>query len=334
MADKSRIEWTDATWNPITGCSPVSEGCENCYAKRDALRLRGRFGYPDDEPFRVTFHEDRLDQPLRWKKPRKIFVCSMGDLFHEDVRDDAIGEIFAVMQLAIQHTFIVLTKRPRRALDFLTTYTTCEPMSCEKSIDDLAIELSEHYNCPDKLFPQNWPLPNIWIGVTAENQRMADERIPILLSTPAAVRFVSVEPMLERVDIYQWLGGNRDINPPHPYNGGLSWVICGGESGPGARPMHPDWARELRNQCINAGVPFFFKQWGEWSAENCGLNEFTAIFPEGGYGYMAGWGTKHPGAVQAWKVGKKTAGRLLDGREWNEWPNVREGVACYESPCC
>lgn len=294
MGDKSRIEWTDATWNPMTGCTPVSEGCEHCYAKRYAERFKGRFGYPADEPFRVTLHGDRQGQPLRWQRRRKIFVCSMGDFFHEEVPVGFIRHTLMVMRDCGQHTFIVLTKRPKRMKQ--------------------ALEESK------KKTDYCWPLRNVWLGVTAENQRTADERIPILLQIPAAVRFVSVEPMLGPVDIYQWLGGNRDIKPPHPYNGGLDWVICGGESGPGARPMHPDWVRSLRDQSVNTGVPFFFKQWGEWKSEEQFGTE--VVLRELGFNQCVSKGGENSYMLHT-RVGKKAAGRLLDGREWNEWPEGR-----------
>jgi len=251
----TKIEWAEESWNPITGCTPISEGCEHCYARRIAQRLRGRCGYPKDDPFRVTFHPDRLDQPLHWKKPRMIFVCSMGDLFHPDVSEYDILAIWQRMGefhdregtiLPVEkrpgHTYMVLTKRPERALKFL---------SCR--------------------YPHGYERKNVWLGVSVENQKRADVRIPILLQIPAAKRFVSIEPMLGSIKLQHYGTGTS-----------IDWVICGGESGPGARPMHPDWPRSIRDQCQAAGIPFFFKQWG-------GVN-------------------------------KKTAGRLLDGWEWNEYP--------------
>ena len=252
MGLNSKIEWTGVTWSPITGCTKISEGCQNCYAERMAKRLAGRFGYPKDDPFRVTFHSDRLDKPFGWKKPRVIFVCSMGDLFHKDVTDKQIDQVFNTMTFPMvdtPHTYLILTKRPER---ILTGYV-------------------EHF--------AQWP--NIWLGVTAENQRMADERIPILLQIPAAVRFVSCEPLLESVNLSHWLFEPKSNNFGD-LKENINWVIVGGESGPGARPMHGDWARNIRYDCNLAGVPFFFKHWG-------GVN-------------------------------KKKAGRLLDGREWNEAP--------------
>jgi len=229
----TKIEWTDRVWNPVTGCSPVSEGCRNCYAKRMAHRLRGRYGYPKDDPFRVTFHPGRLDEPLKWKKDSKVFVCSMADLFHENVQFEWIGHVWdAIFNRSFPdriankpyHTFLILTKRPCRVLQF------------EKWLE------KDNRNV--------W-YDNIWLGVSVENQQTADERIPVLLQIPAAKKFVSVEPMLGFVD-FQWDIYTDDIRP--------DWVICGAETGPGARPMNPDWARSLRDQCRAAGVPFFFKQ--------------------------------------------------------------------------
>ena len=211
----TKIEWCDEVWNPITGCSPVSDACYNCYARRMANRLKGRFGYPSDEPFRVTYHPDKLNRPFDWVNPKRIFVCSMGDLFHEDVPIDRINSVFLTILNADWHTYILLTKRPDRMADFMSIGEWRSMMG------------------------------HVWIGVTAENQRTADERIPILLQISAAVRFVSVEPMLGPIDL-------RKIK--------IGWVICGAETGPGARPMVSEWAIDLHKQCGLAGVPFFFKK--------------------------------------------------------------------------
>ena len=283
----TKIEWCEESWNPITGCTPISEGCVHCYARRMAQRLKGRYGYPEDDPFRVTFHPDKLDEPLKWKKPRMIFVCSMGDLFHEDVPYHWITNILNIAHICYRHTFLILTKRPQNAVEYFKKRLSM------------------------------WPFRNVWLGVTAENQQRADERVPILLQIPAAKRFVSIEPMLGPVDVSYPLNGGPEQNgygewyqtfPP------LDWVILGGETGPGARPMHPDWARSVRDQCQAADVPFFFKHWGEYCA--------MLQMPEETYRI---WDTSHGTEIwdpeePAWKVGKKAAGRLLDGREWNERP--------------
>lgn len=237
----TKIQWTEKTWNPVTGCTKISPGCKNCYAEPMSKRLAGRFGYleaPDN--FNLTIHIDRMFTPHGWKKPKMIFVCSMGDLFHEDVPDDYIEEIFGTMIACRRHTFQILTKRPERAAEFM--------VAAVRHWDD--------------------PLKHLWFGVSAENQEQADKRIPVLLQIPAAVRFVSVEPMLERVDIpeYQFTKNNPGgTQPGGSYiipskREGIDWVICGAESGPGARPMELAWVRGLAIQCIDAKVPFFMKQ--------------------------------------------------------------------------
>ena len=259
MADGTGIEWCDATWNIVTGCSVVSPGCTNCYAMRLAgTRLR-------NEPSRrgltapsaagpvwtgeARFNKQWLDQPLRWRRPRRIFVCAHGDLFHEAVHDDWIDLVFAVMALAPQHTFIVLTKRAQRMRDYLTDADM--RMRIWEAGEVLAV--AEVFD-PDKRDLRNlqfgegiWPLPNVWLGVSVEDQARADRRIPHLLATPAARRFLSAEPLLGPIDLLRV--GYR-----------LDWVIVGGESRRQARPMHPDWARALRDQCGAAGVAFFMKQ--------------------------------------------------------------------------
>ena len=194
---QTKIEWADAVWNPVTGCTPISEGCQNCYAERMATRLKGRYGYPEDEPFKVTLHPEKLKEPLKWKKPRRVFVCSMGDLFHEQVPDGYIAKVWEVMSNASQHTFLVLTKRPQRMEDFLARlgwYTH------DREVNPAEAVLDEG---------GKYTLKNVWLGVTAENQQRADERIPILLQIPAALRFVSIEPMLGPVVI---IDGKRNMN--------------------------------------------------------------------------------------------------------------------------
>ena len=257
MGDKSKIAWTDATWNPIKGCTPISEGCVHCYAARmaDRLRAMGVAGYEDG--FAVGLREGVLDQPLRWRRPRKIFVCSMGDLFHEAVPTGWIDQVWATMLLSPQHIFQVLTKRPARMLEYLSDPDLYGRIL---RIADQAIRpqfpATQEIGISDPSWRQaEW----IWAGVTAESQARADERIPLLLEIPAAVRFVSVEPMLGPVD----LGLLGTIPHSRPYSlvwERIGWIICGCESGPSARPLDLDWARSLRDQCQDAGVPFFFKQ--------------------------------------------------------------------------
>lgn len=270
MSDRSGIEWTEATWNPVTGCTKVSAGCDNCYAETFAERWRGTPGHYFENGFDVQLRPDKLDLPLRWKRPRRIFVNSMSDLFHDSVPDDYIARVFAVMART-QHTFQVLTKRHARMRSLLSSAVF------DRLVDELT---PSALNAP-------WPLPNVWLGISAENQQWADIRIPALLDTPAAIRFVSAEPLLGPID----MASKGYLSPDEFERPGISWVIAGGESGPKARPMHPDWARSLRDQCARTNTPFLFKQWGQHA-------------PTGE------------------RVGKRAAGRILDGRTWDEYPQV------------
>jgi len=240
MSDRSSIEWTEATWNPVTGCTKVSPGCAHCYAETFAERFRGVPGHPYEGGFDLQLRPERLEQPLAWARPRTIFVNSMSDLFHDEVPDDYIQRVFNVMSCASQHTFQVLTKRAERLL-----------------------ELSSRLP---------WP-SNVWMGVSVENQRWTS-RIEALRRVPAAVRFLSCEPLLGALQL--------DLT-------GIHWVIVGGESGPRSRPMQAAWARSIREQCNDATVPFFFKQWGAYNDEGR-------------------------------RVGKKNAGRTLDSRTWDALP--------------
>jgi protein gp37 len=303
MGDNTGIEWTDATWNPTTGCTKVSAGCKHCYAERDWARLVHLPSYKGRAFTDVACHEERLSQPLRWQKPRMIFVNSMSDLFHPDVPDEFVSHVFKVMRDSPQHTFQVLTKRAERMRDFLSVR-----------------------------YPV--PLPNVWLGISVEDQSAADERIPLLLDTPAAVRWISAEPLLGSVDLWPMLiphmNHGEDRDP-------LDWVVVGGESGPKARPMHPNWARSLRDQCAAAGVPFLFKQWGEWKpvTEKSEIQCYpTFVKRDPGDIRQTQSGCHHmPHQVWAcatedhygWrfpvvKVGKKAAGRLLDGVQHDGYP--------------
>ena len=260
------IEWTDVTWNPVTGCRKVSPGCQHCYAETFARRGMGPWKGRRFEDVRT--HADRLDAPLRWRKPRRVFVNSMSDLFHEDVPDDFIDRVFAVMLLARRHTFQVLTKRPERMRSYVRPGARLRvTVEAGRLADDGRGSLSE---------PIAWPLPNVWLGVSCEDQQRAAERIPILLDTPAAVRFVSAEPLLGpiRLDWLRVKDGNlhalrgvrtddfTSCGVPDQRTARLGWVICGGESGPGARPCAVEWVRDIRDDCTAAGVACFVKQLG------------------------------------------------------------------------
>ncbi len=271
MSGETRIEWTDSVWNPCSGCSPVSAGCDRCYARRMAKRLAGRCGYPADEPFRVTLHPDRLELPLRWRKPRRVFVDSMSDLFHPEVPEEFIDGVFAVMAVTPQHTYQVLTKRPARMREYVT--------ASRNRVELAAAEWWGQQNCRrwpvgvPRCLPRPWPLSNVWLGVSVEDQQRADERIPLLLQTPAAVRFVSLEPLLGPVDLSRVDGSDvlspaRDsfwdglewLRPAH-----LDWLIVGAETGPGARPCDPAWVQSIIDQVRAAGVPVFLKDNLKWA---------------------------------------------------------------------
>jgi protein gp37 len=346
MGSAPSIEWTDASWNPTRGCSRVSEGCKNCYAEKFAARF-ARPKAPGAAPKspagiyagfvqltsagprwtgKVELVESKLEVPLHWRKPRRIFVDSMSDLLHEKLSRRDIVEVFAYMSIAGWHQFQILTKRAERLAMLDESFGRAVAARCD--------ELRAKHgwgNCGT-----DWPLPNVWLGVSCENQETADARIPLLLQTPAAVRFASVEPMLAPID----LDGNgiddlhalgcgdsecptRDVLPGCR---GLDWVVLGFESGPNARPGHPNWARRVRDDCQASGVPFLFKQWGAWAQVGPEYTGRTLI--------MSSAGEIFPGPdpnpnlnrthmmIRMGRVGKKAAGRLLDGREWNEYPEV------------
>ena len=284
MGDKSAIEWTDATWNPVTGCTKVSAGCKNCYAKKVADRFWKERAFTD-----VRTHEDRLEQPLHWRKPRKIFVNSMSDLFHEDVPFEFIAAVFGIMA-ASGHTFQVLTKRALRMLEFVKWIDSYGGIGCYIRSDEgraaLRVIIGGSSGARiEEINGRRWrtsedawaqvmnaaacvgrgsPLSNVWLGVSVEDQKTADERIPLLLQTPAAVRFVSYEPALRPVDFgrFFWIGEEGGIDWSYKASQMIQWLICGGESGPGARPFNVQWARDVIRQCKAAGVACFVKQLG------------------------------------------------------------------------
>lgn len=315
----TKIEWTDLTWNPIAGCDLVSPGCTNCYAMRQAHRLASNPKTPhyagttravNGKPVwtgKIGIAPDKvLTAPLRRRKPTRYFVNSMSDLFHPGVPDDVIDRTLAVMALSPQHTFQVLTKRTDRVLTYFS-HVNAHGETRHEIIERKARFFIED---ADAWMTECWPLPNVWLGTSVEDQRRADERIPELLRTPAAVRFLSCEPLLGPVDLCTVDHGHA---PALSY---LDWVIVGGESGPGARPMHPDWARSLRDQCQAAGVPFFFKQWGAWAP----WDDDNWSLPAGADDVEAHEKARTIDGVEFLRVGKRAAGRLLDGRTWDEVP--------------
>lgn len=254
MAQTSDIEWTDATWNPVTGCSKISAGCDNCYAERFSERFRGVPGHPFEGGFDFTLRPDRLEAPLGWRKPRMIFVNSMSDLFHKEVPLTFVDRVFDTMEKASWHTFQMLTKRSSLMRDFV----------------------NRRY--ADKAVPSH-----IWLGVSVEH-RQAVSRVRHLQQANASVRFLSVEPLIADVGDFSMAG--------------LHWVIVGGESGPGARPMRPEWAARVRDMCVAQGIPFFFKQWGAFGADG--------------------------------RRGSKSAnGRMLEGRTWDQLPHHKNNKAVH-----
>lgn len=275
MGSQTRIEWTEAVWNPVTGCTWASTGCDHCYARVMGTRLAGikgnpRFGKPFSE---VMCHVDRLSQPINWKRPRMVFVNSMSDLFHEDVPAEFIADIWAVMAACRgKHTFQVLTKRPDRMSLLLRN----------SSFKDMVMyRLGTKYGQIHGIREHFEGLSNVWLGVTAENQEQADRRIPFLIKTPAAVRWVSVEPMLGPVDlrIPTWTP-TYGLPVSSPCLPSLNWVVCGGESGNGSRPFHTGWAMDLRDQCQAAGIPFFMKQLGAKAFMSMKDEESGVVIPE------------------------------------------------------
>lgn len=285
MASQTSIEWTatvhpdgtvtpGSTWNPTRGCARVSEGCRNCYAEIMAARFSkpGQWGHGFAEmkggdhrwAGKVELIESQLDLPLRWKRPRRIFVNSTSDLFHEALPDEAIDRVFAVMAICPRHTFQILTKRADRMRDYIRSRgKSIKPWEAAARLIGYSLQFNGHGLI-------SFPLPNVWLGVSVEDQEHADERIPLLLETPAAVRFISAEPLLGPIDFWQtqpegitidWLrglqGGPSDHSIP-----GLNWVIIGGESGPNSRPFNWEWGHNIMKQCAAAGVACFVKQYG------------------------------------------------------------------------
>ncbi|MBY2911396.1 phage Gp37/Gp68 family protein [Rhizobium leguminosarum] len=379
MSDGTKIEWTDATWNPITGCSVVSPGCTNCYAMKLAgTRLQhhpSRAGLTRDTKAgpvwtgEVRFNDQWLEEPLHWKRPRMIFVCAHGDLFAEGVPNEWIDKVFAVMAAAPQHIFQVLTKRPERMREYLTSKLL------EHRIVAAQIQLAFPIKSPGR-WP-HMPLPNVWLGVSVEDQKRADERLPILHEIRAAVLWVSNEPALGPIDWKRWLPTGRRARSPQGHEfiapqyfmtkcehcgwigsselqhvspiadtgdadviccnchqitdcdeiPRIGWMVAGGESGAGCRPMHPHWTYQLRDQCAIANVPFLFKQWGNWiiaSVDNghhdssMATNDAIWLDVDGRQAKPSCDGMREP--IGMFRVTKARAGRRLDGRLHDGFP--------------
>ena len=358
---KTKIEWSHSVWNPIAGCTVISSGCDNCYAMQQAYRLEkmhvdkyngtahknasGRALWTG----KINFDEKALLKPLSWKKPRMIFVNSMSDLFHENVPDEWIDKVFAIMALCPQHTFQILTKRPERMRDYMHSIDDNEggrlagmrSAMIEGNAQKIYAERTGEE--PEMWLSVHLPLDNVWLGVSVEDQTTADERIPYLLDTPAAVRFISAEPLLGEIDLTRvWArmpsGGKslwntlsnlvwKDGDYAEHLGSKLDWVIVGGESGPNARPMHPEWARSLRDQCKAANVPFFFKQNGEWASAvhhpdkgrfPC-KNWWNDKWEDSQYPC---WSDEKDYGADNWvyRFGKKKTGHLLDGEVIQQMP--------------
>jgi protein gp37 len=348
---ETSIEWTDRVWNCVRGCTRVSKGCTNCYAMRQAHRMSGA-GQPYEGLTRigptgpvwtgaVRCVPELLGEPLRWRKPALVFVNSMSDLFHEAVPDSFIDRVFAVMAACQRHTFQILTKRADRMAAYVNE-SLKESGRWDKMLYDGRFpwpgKLSDADD-PDgdvayRRLTEEVPLKNVWLGVSVENQETADARVPYLLKTPAAVRFLSVEPMIGPVHLGLWrveIPKHREHWPAERVRN--FWVIAGGESGHGARPVHPEWVRSVRDQFVTAGVPFFFKQWGAWRPDGQGMPFLVdvcggrgshlsrAMLPDGRHmPDLTGRGANGDDTVIVRRLGKKAAGRLLDGRTWDELP--------------
>lgn len=341
----TKIEWTEETWNPVLGCDKISEGCKNCYAIKTAWirqhnsKMAERFSglVEKTEAGKLNWTGkinllgmDVLTKPLRKKKPTMYFVNSMSDLFHEDVPFSFIDRVFAIMKACPQHTFQILTKRPQRMAEYFTGNTP-------QAIDDATIQLMEDgvgIGTSVCLVQMNgvegWPLPNVWMGVSVENQKAADERIQYLNFIPAAVKFLSIEPLLGPVDLLkEYPVGKGTV----AFGALVDWVIVGGESGHHASPMHPDWVRSIRRDCRLADIPFFFKQWGEWrevtesdlydtSKGRTAKNPAFIVSYDGSVHCYKNEFTSESGVIMI-KVGKSYTGRLLDGQLHDEFPVVK-----------
>lgn len=313
--NKTSIEWTDYTWNPVTGCDKISAGCRSCYAETLANRFWGDRKFTD-----VQIHHERLMEPvnsLKKLKGKKVFVCDVSDLFHDDVPFEFIGAVLAIMLMMPETIFQVLTKRPKRAVEFFNWLKLVTHPITGEQLDMRVVK----------------EVKNIWIGVSCENQEQADKRIPLLLQIPAAVRFLSCEPLIGPIDLTViapeskggiigstncLTGEENAFTHAIDIHSKVDWVICGGESGHQARPMHPEWVRSLRDQCAAANVPFFFKQWGEYAPlRECSMHDVRKLkraIVSDPYEHMV------------FRIGKSKSGNLLDSKQHLNFPAIKSNV--------
>jgi len=311
------ISWTDSTWNPFVGCRRVSAGCAHCYAERWAWRWAGPGGIYEglvkmgalgpQWTGKVSLRRSQLAWPLR-ASPRRCFVASLSDVFGEAIPDEHVAGVFGIMALAPAWRFQVLTKRPARARALLSRLTLREVLARARELLELPRDRKLADELQRRTAPRRWPLSNVWLGTSVEDQEQAERRLDDLVQAPAVLRFVSAEPLLGPVNLAPWLAGSRPAPARYGAPDGVRWVIVGGESGPGARPMHPAWARALRDECELSSTPYFFKQWGAFAptlAERAG----SVLVPCAVHG---------PERVGPWSEAE--IGRLLDGELWEQVP--------------
>lgn len=339
MADNSNIAWTQATWNVITGCMKVSAGCLYCYAERDWHRLASNPIYAGRKFTDVAWHEERLSQPIRWQKVRRIFVNSMSDLFHEKVPFDFIDKVLAVMWVCLKnnkgdngHIFQILTKRPEIMAEYFSRVDISKIIGLIDELISNTSNKNKYFDEIKKVIDNNGIIhPRVWLGCTVENQEMANKRIPILSEIPAAVRWLSMEPMIGSI-----LLGNMIEN--------IDWVVLGGESGPKARPLHPDWIESVKNECLNNDVPFLFKQYGEYVPRNGDMFKFddgkncVEIDPEGVKWPIVFINDKgkivenknYDSCIEMQKIGNRNANRSIYGILHDSYPKEKEFVDSFK----
>jgi protein gp37 len=330
MGENTKIEWAHHTFNPWMGCTKVSEGCKHCYAEQQMDKHYKKVQWGTSGK-RLRTSKDNWRKPIQWNKWAKergiryrVFCASLADVFEDKPdqpeMDDWRADLMRLISATPNLDWLLLTKRPENVISKINK--AIKLISSDDNAADLMVAMEwlgwvKHGS--------DYALPNVWIGTSVENQEAADKRIPELLKIPAKVRFLSMEPLLSNVDIgHDLVPSFASDDPRHfPKRNGIEWVIAGGESGSHARPMHPDWVRSIRDQCVTAGVPFLFKQWGEYGPQNDLVpdtseikEKFVTVSPKG----FTGKSCEYPVAIGMWRIGKARSGRLLDGVEWNQFP--------------